>query len=57
MTPAVFYRYQNIFRIIVWIFFLIAYSQAVMEPLDRIPDLDFWEIIFYTMGLAFAIEG
>ncbi|KAJ3556721.1 hypothetical protein NM688_g1867 [Phlebia brevispora] len=53
-------RHQNIFRIIVWIFFLFVYSQAVREPLDRLDpnheDLDFWEIIMYILALSFAFE-
>ncbi|KAI0796957.1 hypothetical protein C8Q75DRAFT_218668 [Abortiporus biennis] len=42
-------RYQNIFRITVWMFFLFVYSQAVREPVDKLdPDytnFDKWEII------------
>ncbi|OCH94327.1 calcium activated cation channel [Obba rivulosa] len=53
-------RYQNIFRIMVWLFFLVAYSQAVREPLDRLDpdhsDLDFWEIIMYVLALSFTFE-
>ncbi|KAI0346876.1 calcium activated cation channel [Trametopsis cervina] len=53
-------RYQNIFRIIIWAFFLFVYSQAVREPLDKLDpdhgDLDIFEIIMYTMALSFAIE-
>ncbi|KAI0747298.1 calcium activated cation channel [Irpex lacteus] len=53
-------RYQNIFRILIWFFFLFAYSQAVREPLDKVnkehKDLDPFEVIMYTMGLSFAIE-
>ncbi|RDB19925.1 Calcium channel YVC1 [Hypsizygus marmoreus] len=53
-------RYQNSFRIIIWLFFLLAYSQAVREPLERLGDahmsFDEWEIILYTMSLAFLIE-
>ncbi|KAF9029771.1 Ca2+-permeable cation channel activity protein [Panaeolus papilionaceus] len=29
-------RYQNIFRISVWLFFLVVYSQAVREPLEKL---------------------
>lgn len=53
-------RYQNIFRIIVWLLFLFIYSQAVREPLDKIDpnytDFDKWEVVMYVMGLAFAFE-
>ncbi|THG98320.1 hypothetical protein EW026_g3838 [Hermanssonia centrifuga] len=53
-------RYQNIFRIMVWVFFLFTYSQAVREPLDKLDpdhsDFDFWEIVLYTMTLAFVFE-
>ncbi|KAJ3544692.1 hypothetical protein NMY22_g2688 [Coprinellus aureogranulatus] len=53
-------RYQNMFRIVIWIFFLVVYSQAVREPLDRMdPDktsFDEWEIILYFMSLSFIIE-
>lgn len=53
-------RYQNIFRVVVWFFFLFAYSQAVREPLDKVDpdytDLDKWEAIMYVMALAFTFE-
>ncbi|KAF8897831.1 calcium activated cation channel [Infundibulicybe gibba] len=53
-------RYQNIFRICVWLFFLIVYSQAVRQPLERLNDnhlqLDEWEIVLYVMSLSFVIE-
>ncbi|KAH9049645.1 calcium activated cation channel [Lactarius hengduanensis] len=53
--------YQNILRIVVWLFFLAVYSQAVREPLDRLDPLhrhfDFWEVVLYVMGLAFLLEG
>ncbi|CCM00664.1 uncharacterized protein FIBRA_02703 [Fibroporia radiculosa] len=53
-------RYQNIFRILVWIFFLITYSQAVREPLDKLnPDhsaLDIWEIFLYVLALSLSFE-
>jgi len=53
-------RYQNALRIVIWLFFLVVYSQAVREPLDR-PDplsheLELWEIILYVMTLAFTFE-
>ncbi|KAH9927239.1 uncharacterized protein B0H18DRAFT_1084767 [Fomitopsis serialis] len=54
-------RYQNIFRIVVWILFLFAYSQAVREPLDKLnpehSELDFWEVVMYVLGLAFSFDG
>ncbi|KIM68913.1 hypothetical protein SCLCIDRAFT_1209129 [Scleroderma citrinum Foug A] len=50
-------RYQNYFRIIVWLFFLVVYSQAVREPLERLDpvhaSLDGWEYVLYVMALAF----
>ncbi|KAH9045267.1 calcium activated cation channel [Lactarius pseudohatsudake] len=53
--------YQNILRIVVWLFFLAVYSQAVREPLDRLDPLhrhfDFWEVVLYVMGLAFLLEA
>ncbi|KAI0692662.1 calcium activated cation channel [Cytidiella melzeri] len=53
-------RYQNMFRIIIWFFFLFVYSQAVREPLDKLnpdhSDLDIFEVLLYIMGLSFAIE-
>ncbi|KAF4601188.1 hypothetical protein EYR38_005838 [Pleurotus pulmonarius] len=53
-------RYQNMFRICVWISFLVVYSQAVREPLERLGNthqgLDEWEIVLYIMALAFSIE-
>ncbi|KAI0321937.1 calcium activated cation channel [Amylostereum chailletii] len=54
-------RYQNAFRIIVWLLFLVVYSQAVREPLDRLNSslhkhLDEWEIVLYIMSLSFSLE-
>ncbi|KAF8165552.1 calcium activated cation channel [Crassisporium funariophilum] len=53
-------RYQNIFRIAVWLFFLVVYSQAVREPLERLDEahksLDDWELVLYIMALSFIIE-
>ncbi|KAH6915117.1 calcium activated cation channel [Coprinopsis sp. MPI-PUGE-AT-0042] len=51
-------RYQNIFRITIWLFFLGVYSQAVREPLEKAHDLhwDGWEVIMYVMALSFLIE-
>ncbi|KAJ7241905.1 hypothetical protein B0H12DRAFT_1203933 [Mycena haematopus] len=53
-------RYQNMFRIVVWLFFLVVYSQAVRQPLERSTgqlEFDGWEITMYTMALAFLCEG
>ncbi|KAH9482548.1 Calcium channel YVC1 [Psilocybe cubensis] len=53
-------RYQNIFRITVWLFFLVVYSRAVREPLERLNDahrvLDGWELVLYVMALSFTVE-
>ncbi|KAG6821514.1 hypothetical protein H0H93_000023 [Arthromyces matolae] len=53
-------RYQNIFRIVIWLFFLVVYSQAVREPLQRIGDaaqaFDAWEVILYVLALSFTME-
>ncbi|KAF7332263.1 hypothetical protein MKEN_00107500 [Mycena kentingensis (nom. inval.)] len=52
-------RYQNMIRIVVWLAFLLVYSQAVRQPLDlKAPprELDEWEIAMYTMALAFSFE-
>ncbi|EIN10527.1 calcium activated cation channel [Punctularia strigosozonata HHB-11173 SS5] len=53
-------RYQNFFRIAVWLVFLGIYSQAVREPLDRDnplhQHLDPFEICLYVLALSFAVE-
>ncbi|KAK7060397.1 Calcium channel yvc1 [Paramarasmius palmivorus] len=55
-------RYQNIFRIIVWLFFLLAYSQAVRQPVERLADetyattLDEWEVVLYVLALSICVE-
>ncbi|KAJ7284134.1 calcium activated cation channel [Mycena rebaudengoi] len=52
-------RYQNIFHIVVWLLFLLVYSQAVRQPLEQFevsPNLDKWEYILYTLALAFLFE-
>ncbi|KAL0067656.1 Calcium channel yvc1 [Marasmius tenuissimus] len=55
-------RYQNIFRVIVWFAFLVIYSQAVRQPVERLRDpsyassLDEWEIALYVVGLSIFIE-
>ncbi|KAJ7167506.1 calcium activated cation channel [Mycena filopes] len=51
--------YQNMFRIVVWLFFLFVYSQAVRQPLERSQgprEFDEWEAILYTMALSFLLE-
>ncbi|KAI0268117.1 calcium activated cation channel [Gloeopeniophorella convolvens] len=51
-------RYQNALRVLIWLFFLVVYSQAVREPLDRLDPqhrhLDEWEIVLYIMALSFT---
>ncbi|KAI6135046.1 hypothetical protein EV401DRAFT_1845590 [Pisolithus croceorrhizus] len=51
-------RYQNILRIVVWFVFLVVYSQAVREPLQRLDPnhayFDAWEYVLYVMALAFC---
>ncbi|KZS98082.1 hypothetical protein SISNIDRAFT_481943 [Sistotremastrum niveocremeum HHB9708] len=53
-------RYQNVFRIVIWAFYLFVYSQAVRQPLERaLPresDMDPWEIVLYIMALSFSLE-
>ncbi|KAJ3971636.1 calcium activated cation channel [Lentinula raphanica] len=55
-------RYQNFFRIVVWLFFLIVYSQAVRQPVERLADpsytntMDAWEIILYVIALSTLVE-
>ncbi|KAJ4479281.1 calcium activated cation channel [Lentinula aciculospora] len=55
-------RYQNFFRIVVWLFFLVVYSQAVRLPVERLADpsytntMDAWEIILYVIALSTLIE-
>ncbi|KDR83970.1 hypothetical protein GALMADRAFT_236519 [Galerina marginata CBS 339.88] len=53
-------RYQNIFRVAVWLFFLGVYSRAVREPLEQLNDahkvLDEWEIVLYLLSLSFIVE-
>ncbi|KAJ7682507.1 calcium activated cation channel [Mycena polygramma] len=52
-------RYQNMFRIVVWLLFLFVYSQAVRQPLERSQgprEFDKWEFILYTMALSFLCE-
>ncbi|KAI5124740.1 hypothetical protein M0805_005375 [Coniferiporia weirii] len=44
-------RYQNFFRVAIWLVFLVIYSQAVRQPLERFNSshqtLDGWEIALY----------
>ncbi|KIJ20360.1 hypothetical protein PAXINDRAFT_166432 [Paxillus involutus ATCC 200175] len=53
-------RYQNIVRIILWFIFLVVYSQAVREPLERLDPnhmlVEGWEYLLYIMALAFCVE-
>ncbi|GMK55778.1 hypothetical protein CspeluHIS016_0208340 [Cutaneotrichosporon spelunceum] len=52
-------RYQNMFRIVTWIFYLFVYSRAVQTPLDATDPyhtFDGWEITLYVMTLAFLID-
>ncbi|EJD01312.1 calcium activated cation channel [Fomitiporia mediterranea MF3/22] len=53
-------RYQNFFRVAIWLVFLVNYSQAVRQPLERLNSthqaLDGWEIALYIFALSFAIE-
>ncbi|KAF4620040.1 hypothetical protein D9613_005266 [Agrocybe pediades] len=53
-------RYQNMFRIGIWLFFLGIYSRAVREPLERLDAahkmLDESEIILYVLALSFIVE-
>ncbi|KAJ7498649.1 hypothetical protein FB451DRAFT_1016192 [Mycena latifolia] len=53
-------RYQNMFRIVVWLFFLLVYSQAVRQPLERTQgtlQFDEWEVALYGLALSFLCEG
>ncbi|KAG9037681.1 hypothetical protein FRB95_004527 [Tulasnella sp. JGI-2019a] len=53
-------RYQNWMRIVIWLFFLFVYSQAVQQPLEMTLDprhpFDVWETFLYGMALAFTFE-
>ncbi|KAJ3917029.1 calcium activated cation channel [Lentinula edodes] len=55
-------RYQNFFRIVVWLFFLFVYSQAVRQPVERLADpsymntMDAWEVILYVIALSTLVE-
>ncbi|KAL1723466.1 hypothetical protein EV715DRAFT_190734 [Schizophyllum commune] len=54
-------RFQNMFRIFIWLFFLLAYSQAVREPLEKLHSesmpLDEWEVVLYVFAVSFCLEG
>ncbi|CAE6363046.1 unnamed protein product [Rhizoctonia solani] len=53
-------RYQNAFRITLWLIFLFIYSRAIQQPIDqnRQPrhPLDEWEVLLYVQALAYSIE-
>ncbi|CAE6522667.1 unnamed protein product [Rhizoctonia solani] len=53
-------RYQNVFRVTLWLVFLFVYSRAIQQPIDqnRQPrhPLDEWEILLYVQALAYSIE-
>ncbi|KAJ7129408.1 calcium activated cation channel [Mycena epipterygia] len=52
-------RYQNMFRIVVWLFFLLVFSQAVRQPLERSQgtlEFDAWEVALYALALSFLCE-
>ncbi|KAL1735896.1 hypothetical protein EV714DRAFT_267440 [Schizophyllum commune] len=53
-------RFQNMFRIFIWLFFLLAYSQAVREPLEKLHSesmpLDEWEVVLYVFAVSFCLE-
>ncbi|KAG8921916.1 hypothetical protein FRC02_012272 [Tulasnella sp. 418] len=52
--------YQNWFRILIWLFFLFAYSMTVQQPLEMTLDprhpFDAWEYVLYIFVLAFSLE-
>ncbi|KAF9651096.1 hypothetical protein BDM02DRAFT_3267407 [Thelephora ganbajun] len=54
-------KYQNYFKIAVWLFFLAVYSIAVREPLDKIDPnnqhIDPWEVILYVLALSFSFDN
>ncbi|CAE6531293.1 unnamed protein product [Rhizoctonia solani] len=53
-------RYQNAFRITLWLVFLFIYSRAIQQPIEqnRQPrhQLDEWEILLYVQALAYSVE-
>ncbi|CAE6411686.1 unnamed protein product [Rhizoctonia solani] len=53
-------RYQNVFRITLWLGFLFIYSRVIQQPIEqnRQPrhPLDEWEVLLYVQALAYSIE-
>ncbi|KAH8118466.1 calcium activated cation channel, partial [Phellopilus nigrolimitatus] len=56
-------RYQNFFRVSIWLIFLLSYycsSFPVKQPLERLNSshqiLDGWEIVLYVISLSFTME-
>ncbi|KAG8717126.1 hypothetical protein FRC08_008161 [Ceratobasidium sp. 394] len=53
-------RYQNAFRICLWLLFLFIYSRAIQQPIEqnRQPRhrLDEWEVALYVQAFAYAME-
>ncbi|CAE6444243.1 unnamed protein product [Rhizoctonia solani] len=53
-------RYQNAFRVTLWLAFLFIYSRAIQQPIDqnRQPrhPLDEWEVLLYLQASAYSIE-
>ncbi|KAH7343410.1 calcium activated cation channel [Rhizoctonia solani] len=53
-------RYQNFFRITLWLVFLFIYSRAIQQPIEqnRQPrhPLDEWEVLLYVQALAYSME-
>ncbi|BEJ15939.1 hypothetical protein CspHIS471_0505440 [Cutaneotrichosporon sp. HIS471] len=52
-------RYQNMFKIVMWIVYLFVYSQAVQSPLeatDPYHEFDGWEITLYIMTFAYFLD-
>ncbi|KAF8605353.1 calcium activated cation channel [Ceratobasidium sp. AG-I] len=53
-------RYQNAFRIFLWLVFLFIYSRAIQQPIEqnRQPRhrLDEWEIALYVQAMAYSME-
>ncbi|CEL63684.1 Calcium channel YVC1 OS=Saccharomyces cerevisiae (strain ATCC 204508 / S288c) GN=YVC1 PE=1 SV=2 [Rhizoctonia solani AG-1 IB] len=53
-------RYQNVFRITLWLGFLFIYSRVIQQPIEqnRQPrhPLDEWEVLLYVQALAYTME-
>ena len=52
-------KYQNYFRVFIWLAFLTIYSITVQSPtyqIDPKKSFDFFEIILYTMSISFLFE-